>query len=82
MLNTTQIFRLFRVLEHFARNKVNGNFLCHSVRTQAHDDEGPLCCVEGHFQLGDNFIQFFSVGEVYRRIYGRKFCFTASRRYS
>ena len=30
-------------------------------------------------KLGDNCIQKFSFGEVYRRIYGRKFSFTATR---
>ena len=29
--------------------------------------------------LRDNCIQKFSFGEVYRRIYGRKFSFTATR---
>ena len=31
---------------------------------------------------GDNCIQNFSFGEVYRRIYGRKFSFTATRKRS
>ena len=33
-------------------------------------------------QLGDNCIQNFSFGEVYRRIYGGKFSFTAMREWS
>ena len=31
-----------------------------------------------YFKLGDNHIQNFSFGEVYQRIYGRKFSFTAT----
>ena len=33
-------------------------------------------------QLGDNLIQNFSFGEVYCRIYGWKFSFTATRKRS
>ena len=37
-----------------------------------------LLLMVGNTKLGDNCI-FFSFGEVYRRIYGRKFSFTATR---